>query len=99
MVGTRRQVELRHCRPHQTQTLLLQLAVFSHFSHTHIGIAKNSAPIGAREPGALNIPCRLHARADEFGFFPHSIPAQLLIIHARDLDVNIDVVEQWPCMD
>jgi len=43
----------------------------------------------------LNIACRLHTLANRLADFPHSVTAQLFIIHARDFDVNINAVKKW----
>jgi len=41
MMGTLRQIELTHRRPHQTLTFILQLAKLPDLSDAHIGIANN----------------------------------------------------------
>jgi hypothetical protein len=39
MIGTRRQVELAHCRPHQTLTFILQLAKLPDLGNPHVRVA------------------------------------------------------------
>ena len=63
MIGTRRQIELTHCRPHQTLTFGLKLTKLPYFANTHICVANNVGGMG--EAAVLNISSTLHAPADD----------------------------------
>ena len=51
MIRPRRQVELRHREPHQTQAFLLQLVELLDLPHVHIGIAHDLRTVVDELPG------------------------------------------------
>jgi len=95
MIGARRQIELTHRREHQTLTFILQFAELPYLPDTHIGVADD---VGLRIGKALllNIACRLHTIANRFAGLPHSITAQLFVVHSWDFDVNVNLSSSEP---
>jgi len=82
---------LAHRCADQVVTSFVQLAEFSHFSHTHIGVAGDVCP---GEAFALALAGGLHPGADDRRWFAHSVAGQLVIIHTRDFNMDVDPVEQ-----
>ncbi len=94
MIAARRQIELRHGRPHQALTLVLQPAKLPYLPDAHIGVANDIGCSMTGEALVLNIACGLDSCLNRFGHFACSIPAQFLVIHTRHFDVNINTVKQ-----
>jgi len=96
MIGSRRQIELRHRRPHQTLTLLLQPAKLPDLPHAHIRITDNVRRTVIREARELSLTRGLHACANRLRRFTHTIPAQFFIINSWDFDAasRINSIEQ-----
>jgi hypothetical protein len=48
------------------------------------------------EPPPLSFARRFHPRPSDLRRLPQPVIAQLLVIHARHFDMDIDPVQQWP---
>src|SRR5688572_4504134 len=94
MISTRRQIQLRHRRPHQALTLILQLAGLSYLPHVHICVANNARGAIRGEALVLNIPRGLDTSPNTFRCPSYSIPAQLFIINSWNFDMDIDAIQQ-----
>ena len=64
MISTRRQIELCHCRAHQTLPLILQLVKLPFLPDTHVGIADDVAGFPICKAFILNITRSLYASAN-----------------------------------
>ena len=75
-------------------TIILQPVKLPKLPDAHIHVAD---VIGRRTDEALllNIACGLNSGSIRYRRFPHSISAQLFIIHTWDFDMNVDAVQQW----
>ena len=101
VVGPRRQLQLVHGRAHQGASGFIQRAVPAHFGRLHFGVAHRAenrpcfhlAALSS-EPAALDLPGGLHPRLDGGGILRSAVFAQLLVLDARHLDVDVDAVEQ-----
>ncbi|WP_345107928.1 hypothetical protein [Candidatus Villigracilis vicinus] len=92
VIGSCRQVELTHCRPHQALTFGLELTKLPYLPDAHVCVANNVGGIG--EALILNVSCDLHALADGFAGFTEFISAEFFVVH-RGLDVDVNAVKQW----
>ena len=94
MIGTRRQIELTHCRPHQALTFRLEAAKLPDLPDAHIRVADNigTLGIGIRESGVY-FSGDLHSFTNRFTGFADFITAEFFIVHSWDFDVNFDAVE------
>ncbi len=59
MIGARRQIELRHRRPHQPLTLVLQPAKLPNLPDAHVRVANDVSTVIMKSPG-LDIPRGLY---------------------------------------
>jgi hypothetical protein len=73
VIGTRRQIELRHRGPHQALTFLWKFAVLPDLPHAHVGVADNIGGLVIGKSVLLNISCGLHPLANGCRRFRHSI--------------------------
>ena len=95
MIGMCGQIELRHRRPDQTLTFILQLTKLPYLPHTHIGVTDTIRLTVFREALALYVSRGLYACKNGVGGFPNSITTQFFIIDARNFDMNFNTIEQW----
>jgi hypothetical protein len=65
VIGTRRQIKLRHCGVHQTLAFILQLAKLPYLPDAHIGVTDDIGTV-IRESFLLDITSGLHTCADRF---------------------------------
>ncbi len=91
MIGSRRQIELTHCRPHQALTFGLELAKLPHLADAHIGIANDISGVG--EALILYVSGGLHSLADGLAGFAEFISAEFFVIDSGDFDVDVDAVK------
>jgi hypothetical protein len=91
VVGARGKLELVHGGFDQAAGGIVQGAVFAYFGGAHIGIA---GEIGAGETLALDLAGGFDAGAHGLGGFTQAGIAQFFIFHARDVDVNVNAVEE-----
>jgi len=66
MIGSRRQIELTHCRPHQALTFGLERTKLPYLPDAHVCVAKNIGigRLGIGKSVMLNVPCGLNALTD-----------------------------------
>jgi hypothetical protein len=85
------QLQLAHRSSHKAFAGLIQLAELMHLGHAHVGVADDANRV--REPRALSLVRRLSTGADVGTGFTQVITTQLLVVHARDFDVDINSVK------
>jgi hypothetical protein len=91
MIGTGQQIELTYRRPHQTLILVLQSAKLPHLPDAHIDVA-DDVRLGIFK-ALLNIACYLHTLANGLAGFTQTVSSQFLVVHTRNLDVGVNVVQ------
>lgn len=91
VVGTSREVELLHGRLQQLFGGRLDLTKLAYFGWSHVGIAGD---FRAFEPLQLAFSSGLHTLTNGFRILDLPFIGQLLIIHAGNLDMDINAVEQ-----
>ena len=89
-----------------TETLLLhgtfqqafaitgEFAVRSNLAGSHLRIRIDPFACGG-EAVQLNLASPQHTFANRSRVFWHAVAAQLLVIHRRNIDVNVNAVHQW----
>ena len=82
VIGTCRQIELTHRRPHQALTFGLEAAKLPDLVDAHVCVAKDIGRLEIGKSVMLNVPCSLHAFADGLARFAEFVPAEFFIIHA-----------------
>src|SRR3954451_3763123 len=77
----------------QMFTLRVEPAVFSNVFRAHCGIRKDAVAIKSRE---LTLAGTDHSSANSLGAVPHwtSLSAKFIELYRRNVDVNIDAVEE-----
>ena len=70
----------------------VQLAVFPEVAGVHLGVAVDFRPL---EPVDLDVTGALHPTADLCGAFGLGPVGQVAIANRRDLDVDVDPVQEW----
>ena len=93
VIAAGRQAERVKGLPHQLRAGLVQLAEFAQLSRLHIRVAEAGRPGKAL---ALAASRRLDPRLDRAGRLRFLVAAQIVEIERRDLDDNVDAVEQRP---
>jgi len=101
VIGARRQVQLRHGRAHQGLALIVHLTELPHLGHAHVGVADDvRSPVDSlirrhTKSSILYLPRRLDAPSNRLAGLAEAVAAQLVVVHARHFDVDVDAVEQW----
>ncbi len=88
----RRQVQLLHRRLRQLLCRRPHTAKLAHLRRPHLRIARQPRPL---KPLELPLPSRLHPLANRLRILHIPLIRQLLIIHARNLHMDIDAIQQW----
>jgi len=99
MIGPRRKVELPHRRADQVFPRLVQLAELADFREVHVCVTHDIERFDIRISRTrispyLYIPGGLHAPADRCAGLANPVAAELLVVHARHLDMDVDAVQQ-----
>ena len=105
MKGAGAELKLRHRRLDQCLARLVQLAVLPHlgWSHVGVGLVQQAAVTLRRErvfgqgPGravALDGAGGLDAGAEGAAGFAEAVGEELVVVHARDVDVDVNAVEE-----
>ncbi len=89
--GSGRQVEPLGGGLQQTLGAVVQLTELPDLGGTHLGVAEKAAFL---EPILLNPPRLFHPHPGSAGIFSRCVFHQLLVLHRRDFDENVDPVKQ-----
>src|SRR5258706_7212355 len=93
MVGAGREMKLLGGGLEQFLARGIEFAEIAHLGWSHFGVTGQSGTAQALE---LALTRCLHARANRRGVFSLTLVGELLVIDARNLDVNVDAIQQWP---
>jgi hypothetical protein len=93
VVGACREVQLAHGRLHQPLARAIELAVAAHLGRPHIGVGQQAR---ALETLGLDLPSGRNPLADSMRRLAQPLSAELLVVHAWNIYVDVDAVEQRP---
>jgi hypothetical protein len=91
VVGASRKPQPRDCILHQLLAFPIQFAKATERARGHLGVAENAEGL---ETARLALPSGQDALPDSRRFFALLLLGQFFVFHGRNLDVQIDPVEQ-----
>jgi len=91
VVGASRKTQPRDCILHQLLTFPIQFAKTTKRARGHLGVAENAERL---ETARLALPRSQDALPDGRRFFALLVLGQFFVFHGRNLDMQIDSVEQ-----
>ena len=92
VVGTRRESHLAYRLPQQHLSRIVEGGVLAQLFRSHVGIGQQR---GASEARGLDCSRALDALPDGGGAFAGTTVRELLMGDARDVEVDIDAVQEW----